>query len=88
MKDRRQINLREYFSYLEMLIEKKAKSLWCSWNWVFNSKINRVWYIFAKINFEGIINLLEKSENAVIERRLFKLIKLIKDKINMYKKNH
>ena len=28
MKDRRQINLREYFSYLEMLIEKEKLNLY------------------------------------------------------------
>ena len=89
MKDRRQINLREYFSSLEMLIEKEKLNL---------DDVVEIEYLIARLIerdiflprpiFEGVINLLEKSENAVIERRLFKLIKLIKDKINMYKKNH
>ena len=81
MKDRRQINLREYFSSLEMLIEKEKLNL---------DDVVEIEYLIARLIerdiflprpiFEGVINLLEKSENDVIKRKLFKLIKLIEDK--------
>ena len=83
MKDRRQINLREYFSSLEMLIEKEKLNL---------DDVVEIEYLIARLIerdiflprpiFEGVINLLEKSENDVIKRKLFKLIKLIEDKIH------
>lgn len=88
MKDRRQINLREYFSYLEMLIEKEKLNLY---------DVVEIEYLIARLIeydiflqrsiLRGLLIFQRKSENAVIERRLFKLIKLIKDKINMYKES-